>query len=101
MVEIDKDAKEEHVTGPCTKSLGTIFREIGVERQAYYGNTINGNHCHLLLKDNNIVKLCGTISNVILCEIGEGAEYRNSLGETDEMTAAFGATFGGQCYNSV
>ena len=40
------------------------------------------------LKDNNIVKLCGTISNVILCEIGEGFEYRNSLVETDKMTAA-------------
>ena len=54
---------------------------------AYYGNTIYGNHCHLLLKDNNIVKLFGTISNVILCEIGEGVEYRNSLVETDKMTA--------------
>ena len=74
MVEIDKGVKEEHVTGPCTKSLDTIFKEIGVEWQAYYGNTINDNHCHLLLKDNNIV---------ILCEIGEGVKYRNSLVETD------------------
>ena len=109
MVEIDKDVKEVHVTGPCTKSLDAILKEIGVERQAYHGNTIYGNHCHLLLKDNNIMKLCGTISNVILCEIGEGVEYRNSLVETDNMTPPlrlpfhfqYCKTFGGQCYNSV
>ena len=88
MVEIDKDVKEEHVTGPCTKSLDPILKEICVERQAYYGNTIYGNHCHLLLKENNIVKLCGTIPNEILCEIGEGVEYRNSFVETDKMPAA-------------
>ena len=78
----NREVKEEHVTGPCTKSFDKILKEIGVER-----HTIYGNHCHLLLKDTNIVKLCGTISNVI-CEIGEGVEYRNSLVETDKMTAA-------------
>ena len=65
MVEIDKNVKEEHVTGPCTKSLDIILKEIGVERQVYYGNTINGNHCHLLLKE----KYCETVWNDIQCDI--------------------------------
>ena len=44
--------------GPCVKSLDKTLAAIGVERQAYYSNTITGNHCHVLLKPENIDKLC-------------------------------------------
>ena len=46
--------------GPCVKSLDKTLADIGVERQAYYSNTITGNHCHEcheLLKPENIDKL--------------------------------------------
>ena len=54
---IDDKMKCEDTNGPCVKSLDVTLKEIGVERQAYYSNTITGNHCHILMKDENIIKL--------------------------------------------
>ena len=63
--------------GPCVKSLDKTLAAIGVERQAYYSNTITGNHCHVLLKPENIDKLCDSIPMVVLQEVGETTIYRD------------------------
>ena len=58
---IDDKVKCEDTSGPCVKSLDVTLKEIGVERQAYYSNTITGNHCHILMNDENIIKLSDSI----------------------------------------
>ena len=40
--------------GPCASSLDVTLKSLGVERQAYYGKTFIGNHCHKLLRVSNI-----------------------------------------------
>ena len=44
-----KCALEEN-SGPVASELDKILQECGVERQAYYGRTFVGNHCHKMLK---------------------------------------------------
>ena len=65
--------------GPCVDSLDGTLKEIGVVRQAYYSNSITGNHCHILLKEMNIIKLCDSIPIIVLSQVGETALYRDSL----------------------
>ena len=55
------------------------WKEIGIDRQAYYGGPIIGNHCHKLLQDNNIDILCKSITLIILKELGEGDIYVNAV----------------------
>ena len=61
MQEKQRGASYDDMSGPCVKSLDKTLAEIGVERQAYYSNTFTGNHCHVMLKDVNICKLCDSI----------------------------------------
>ena len=76
----------EDVKGPVTTSLDKILKDIGVERCAYFGNTINGNHGHLLMKKDSIKKLCDGIGNVIIQEFGENETYRNALIEINKIS---------------
>ncbi|XP_074658656.1 uncharacterized protein LOC141911568 [Tubulanus polymorphus] len=52
--------------GPVTKRLNEILAEIGIDRQAYYGGCIVGNHINKMLKNddksNNPQKLCSVLS---------------------------------------
>ena len=36
--------------GPCVKAVDKALCECGVERQAYYGGTLIGNHVHKCCK---------------------------------------------------
>ena len=36
--------------GPCASSIDETLCNLGVERQAYYGRSFIGNHCHKMLK---------------------------------------------------
>ena len=53
-----------------TTRLDVTLKEIRIDRQAYYGGTIIGNHCHKLLQDKNIDTLCKSIS-LVLKEVGK------------------------------
>ena len=76
--EIEMGASADDI-GPCVKSLDETLKQIGVERQAYYSNTITGNHCHVLMKPNNIDILCNSVPVIFLQEVGETPAYRDCL----------------------
>ena len=40
--------------GPCVQKLDSTLKQIGVERQAYFGGTFVGNHVHKALKVRNL-----------------------------------------------
>ena len=94
--EIDKQVKEDDVIGPCEKKLDCLLKEIGVERQAYYGNTIVGNHCHLLLKESSIKKLSNVVKDTVLVELGEGLEYREADAKGEKISEVF--TYYSKCH---
>ena len=60
---------------------------MGVERQAYHSNSLIGNDCHLLLKSENITKLCYSILDIVrelekgelLIEVGKSCEQFENL----------------------
>ena len=60
-------------------SIDVTLKEIGIDRQAYYGGTIIGNHCHKLLQDKNIDTSCKSIPLLVLKEVGEDDIYVNSV----------------------
>ena len=76
---INKEIKHCTDIGPCHKSIDVTLKEIGIDRQAYYGGTIIGNYCHKLLQDKNIDTLCKSITLLDLKEVGEGDIYVNSV----------------------
>ena len=39
--------------GPCAASLDDTLKQLNVERQAYYGKSFIGNHCHKMLRVSN------------------------------------------------
>ena len=55
----------EATVGPCVSSLDGILKSMGVERQAYHSNSFIGNDCHLLLKSENVTKLCYSILDIV------------------------------------
>ena len=69
--EIDKhiaSSKFDLSNGPCVKSLDSALKSFGVERQAYYGKCLVGNHCHKILKPANSEVLCMAIPEAIANE---------------------------------
>ena len=68
----------ENDAGPCQLSIDVTLQSIGVERQAYFGGCIIGNHCHSLLKDNVSV-LCASIPQIILEKVGNTVLYEEAL----------------------
>ena len=91
----DGDIRED--VGPCVKSLDSTLAEIGVERQAYYSNTITGNHCHVLLRDVNIEKLCNSIPAIVLTFVGECDIYRKSIATFEKVKVLLKSY--AQCHN--
>ena len=77
----------ETTVGPCVSSLDGILKAMGVERQAYHSNSYIGNDCHLLLKSENITKLCCSILDIVrelekgelLIEVGKSCEQFENL----------------------
>ena len=55
--------------GPCFASIDTTLKSMGVERQAYCSQCFNGNHCHVLLMEESIDKLCNSISAIVYLNI--------------------------------
>ena len=76
---MDMDHSSTDDNGPCVDSVDGTLKEIGVVRQAYYSNSITGNHCHILLKEMNIIKLCDSTHIIVLSQVGEAALYQDSL----------------------
>ena len=75
--------------GPCQSSLDVTLKKMGVERQAYYGSCLVGNHCHTLLKDMNTDILSKLIPSVVLEQAGEGPIYDNSVENCDLFKSLF------------
>ena len=78
IVKSRKDLKLSSEPGPCQKSIDPALKQIGVERQAYYGGTLIENHCHQILKEDNTQALCDSIPNTVEREIGCGGVIRRS-----------------------
>ena len=56
------------------------LKELGVDRQAYFGGSIIRNHCDKMLNDDNIDILCSSIHVIIESNIHNVADlYRNVL----------------------
>ena len=51
---LKKENKFHADVGPCQTSIDKTLKELGVDRQAYFGGSIIGNHCDKILKDDNI-----------------------------------------------
>ncbi|XP_057300002.1 uncharacterized protein LOC130630499 [Hydractinia symbiolongicarpus] len=67
--KIQNESGTERWDGPCTRKLDETLKLLNVERQAYHGRSFVGNHVHKMLKDDNIMKLCNSIPELI-CHMG-------------------------------
>ena len=66
-------------TGVCKCSLDNLLMEIGVDRKPYYGECIIGNHCHKILKLDNIEKLCNAIPTTIREQTDDNSLYDKAV----------------------
>jgi hypothetical protein len=51
--------------GPCVQELDRTLKQIGVERQAYFGGTFVGNHVNKCLKEENTKLLCSKFTDAV------------------------------------
>ena len=77
--EVSEMMKQNKVcdAGPCLLSIDKTLQSIGVECQAYYGHCINGNQCHVLLREENIDLLCNSLPAIVFANIGNENEVYN------------------------
>ncbi|XP_057290698.1 uncharacterized protein LOC130657379 [Hydractinia symbiolongicarpus] len=54
--------------GPCASSIDKTLQKMGVERQAYHGQSFIGNHVHKLLKKENIQNLTSSIKEIVAAQ---------------------------------
>ena len=73
-----KKLKEENKlcddVGPCQRSIDKTLKYLGVERQAYFGGCIIGNHCDKLLIDINVDRLCSSLLPIVIQSVGDEHE---------------------------
>ena len=79
----------ENDAGHCQLSIDVTLKSLGVERQAYFGGCIIGNHCHSLLKDNNVSVLCASIPQIILEKVGNTVLYEEALARSQLFVSLF------------
>ena len=90
--EVSEMMKQNKVwdAGPCLLSIDKTLQSIGVERQAYYGHCINGNHCHELLREENIDLQCNSLSAIVFANIGnENEAYNLTVTKCDSFKLLF------------
>ena len=75
---INSEIKHCTDIGQCHVSIDVTLNEMGIDCQPYYGATIIGNHCHKLLRDNNINILFKSITLLVLNEVGKDDIYGNA-----------------------
>ena len=67
-----KKLKEENKlsdgVGPCQRSIDKTLKDLGVERQAYFGGCIIGNHYDILLID--VDRLCSSLLLIVIQSVG-------------------------------
>ena len=83
------ELKVTNESGSCLLSIDETLKEIGVERQAYYGGTIIGNHCHLILQQKNVDKLCNSIPPIVCREVGYGDIYDCAVDQCSKFNVLF------------
>ena len=71
---INQEIKHCTAIGPCHNSIDGTLKEMGIDRQAYYGGTIIN-----YFKIKNIDILCKSIPILVLKEVGEGDIYVNAV----------------------
>ena len=84
-----KDLNIDSKSGICFLSIGETLKKIGVDRQAYYGGTIIGNHCHLILKEKNIDIICKSIPSIVKDEVGDGDIYHSAVEQCSKFNVLF------------
>ena len=72
---IKKTSKLEVGIGPCASSLDDLLKSFGVERQAYHGKSLIGNHAHIMLKPKNTKILCSGVSDIVHGKVGDSNIY--------------------------
>ena len=78
---LKKEYQLDDDIGPCQSSIDKTLKELGVERQAYFGGCIVGNHCDKLLKEGNIdIHRCSLIYMMIQTNLPSMPElYQNAI----------------------
>ena len=77
---LKKENKLHDDVGPCQTSIDKTLKELGVDRQAYFGGSIIDNHCDKMLKDDNIDILCSSMPVIVESNIHNVADlYQNAL----------------------
>lgn len=75
--KLKDDNKLGDDVGPCQRSVDKTLKDLGVERQAYFGGSFIGNHCDKLLKDKNVDILCSSLLPIINHSVGDGHELHD------------------------
>ena len=62
-----------------TLVLDKTLKDLGVERQAYVGGCIIGNHCDKLLIDINVDRLCSSLLPIVIQSVGDEHELHENF----------------------
>ena len=65
LLKLKKHCKLDLDDGACLKFLDATLLKMGVDRKPYYGKCFVGNHCHVILQNENIKSLCDSIFDVV------------------------------------
>ena len=84
-----KEETSDLVDGPCQNSLDPTLKSMGVEMQPYHGACFIGNHCHTMLKKNNIEKCCNSIPEIVKAHVGDGHIYQDCLKKVSVFQTLF------------
>ena len=77
---LKKEYQLDDDIGPRQSSIDKTLKELGVERQAYFGGCIVRNHCDKMLKEGNIDILCSIIPMIIQTILPSMQElYQNAI----------------------
>ena len=75
---LKNDNKLGDDVGPCQSSIDKTLKGIGVERPAYFGGCLVGNHCDKMLEDENIEKLSSSIPSIVLGHVDNAANLHDT-----------------------
>ena len=55
--ELQKKGLKKDFEGPCSQSIEAALKSLNIERQVYFGGAFIGNHIHIALQDDAILKI--------------------------------------------